>query len=197
MKYLRTIIVVIILIILTVIAVIFMPKSKCYFDWNIYPELSILLDEENFKIIKRELITTDNSDVFLFYYDGRLHNLSYANFPHTYNLLRCIPDIKNIFISILSPRTKTSLHQGSDNFANDTLRCILPIEVSGNLKSGINTDGENKLFKQAEWIILDYSRPNYVFNKHKKNKTRLLILDLYRPHNIPRGISQKPTEQLL
>jgi len=181
-------------IIVTFLLLIFMPKPKSYFDIDdVAPELNILTQDEYFTSIKNELTewvtnTEENSN---------LHIIHYANdtlvdsqlIPNTFDILQTIPDIASVFVAKVNKKTEITQRKGSADYANNTLRCILPISISGEKKSGIWNDGETKLFVEKELIIHDDSRPNSVFNKHKRKDTILLIIDVERPSRYPAGIA--------
>ena len=88
------------------------------------------------------------------------------------------------------------MRQGCKDFANVTLRCVLPLKIAAAQKSGIWVDGESKFYDDGQWIIYDDSRKNTYYNKHKRKDTHLLVVDVDRPANLPQGISVNTNKSL-
>ena len=195
MNYLVGCFIFVTLMVCTLIFIIVAPKHKYYFSPEIYPFLSNLNQVENFEQIKKEC--SDISDTIILYSNNTVENNIINKFTNTYNLLRTIPDVRNIFLTVLKPKTKTTRHKGSADLANWTLRCILPIEISHEKKTGVWVDGKNKFYEENQWIIYDNSRENNTFNTNKLKKTVLLVVDIDRPTYVPRGISVENNNRLL
>ena len=182
------------ILIITFILLIFMPKPLCYYDINkIYPELKILEYEEYFKIIVKELLTddilNDNFNGIKLIYQNYNMQIDPDLIDTTFNILRTIPFIRTVFITSVINNSDLPKRKGSSSIANNTIRCILPIKIPGAKKTGIWTDGEIKLFQEGKLVLYDDSRENQVFNKHKRKKLYLLVIDVDRPDKIPIGIS--------
>lgn len=186
-------IIVLIILITTFIFIAVVPKNN-YFYSNVYKELSIFTNTETYKKIQDE--TKDIVDTFPIYVDKKIVEENVKLIPNLYELLRSVPDVRNIFITVLKTKTKTSRHQGSKELANYTLRCILPLKISAMKKSGVWLDGKTVFFDQ-DWVIYDDSREHNLFNSHKFNKTTILVLDIDRPSYMPMGISEIETKKIV
>jgi hypothetical protein len=195
LEYLITGFIVLVLIVTTFIFLIVVPKHKYYFDSNIYPDLSNLTFDEAYNSIRKECELIQ--DTFIIYSNKQVNHDNIKQIPNIYSLLRTIPDIRNAFITVLKPKTKTTRHKGSADLANNTLRCVLPLEISGTKKTGVWVDGEKKFYTDKEWIVYDDSRENNSFNSERFNVTKILVIDIDRPKDIPFGVSEKNTNRLL
>lgn len=196
--YIIIIAVVIVLVIVTFLLLIFMPRPKCYFDTNdICKELLLLSKEEQFKKIKEELSTLEGDHIEI-YKNNLTSNIS-TSIPETYELLRSIPNVRQVFLTKLDKKTEVDKHKGSEShvFTNNTIRCVLPIKIPGAKKSGIWVDGETKIFTEGEWTVYDNSREHSMFNKHKRLPLYLLVVDIDRSDHIPIGIATEDIQSKL
>jgi len=195
MEYLFGILIFIVLLITSLIFIVVVPRHKYYFSNDTYPYILYLNELDNFNKIKNECSTIN--DTIIIFSNNVVDNNIISKLPNTYNLLRTIPDLRNAFLTVLKPKSKTTRHKGSADLSNHTLRCVLPICISSAKKSGVWVDGEKKLFKENEWIIYDNSRENNTFNTNKYYTTILLVIDIDRPSNVPIGVSSEITNRLL
>lgn len=185
MNYLLTGICVILLIIVTVMLVIFMPKPKCYFDpVETSIELLLLTNDDHFTNITDECNKIDDCVI----YDEQTSYNKEIQITNTYELLRTIPNVKHVHIYTLDKKTSTTKSKG-DAYTNDILRVILPINACNSRKSYVWCDGEKRLFSNGKLIIYDPSRESQMINDHRRQSTRLLIIDIARPDNVPKGVA--------
>ncbi len=184
MNWFYTISIFVIVVVISAIFFIFTPKPQVFFDCNI-SELEIL--KNNHSDIEEEIEGIDsNHSVIPIYGNDEIKNI---NFPKTYNILRCIPDIKYAGIIILKPKFEQKKQYGYAVNADKTLRYFYCIKQSAMQKSGIWIDGETKFFNEQDVICGDMSREHSLFNKHKNDTTYILFIDIERPSNINNGRS--------
>ena len=184
MNYLLTGICVLLLIIVTVMLVIFMPKPQCYFDpIAIHVELLLLTYDEHFTNIAEECNKLDDC---ILYDEQQKHNE--LQITKTYELLRTIPNVRHVHIYTLDKKTSTPKAKGDIN-TNNILRIILPINACNSRKSYIWCDGEKRFFSNGKLIIYDPSRESQMINDHRRQSTRLLIIDIDRPNDVPKGVA--------
>lgn len=188
MDYILTIVCVILLIIITVLLVIFMPKPKCYFDpTEISVELLLLTNDDHFTNIAEEC--SKHSDMIIYdQLDQTNQTNQIGSIPKTYELLRTIPNVRHVHIYTLDKKTSTAKAKG-ESYTNDILRVILPINACNSRKSYIWCDGEKRLFSSGKLIIYDPSRESQMINDHRRQSTQLLIIDIDRPVDAPRGVA--------
>jgi len=184
--------IIIVLIVITFLLLIFMPKPHCYFSFDdIGDELKELTQDDNFEIIQKNLsasISNYDNDIIMLYDNGKIND-NFNTHLKLYELMEKVPNVKRIFFKRIKKKTKKQIkRRGLASFANNTLRCVLPIKISAYKKTGMWLDGESKFYKNKEMIIYDDSRENSYYNKHK-NDTHLLVIDIERPNSIPKGIS--------
>lgn len=187
--------VVIALVIITFMLLIFLPRPKQFFHIeDIDNSLKHFENEKLFKIIEQELFTGENPNftadegLFIVYKDGQLC-IDETRFPYLYLSLRALPDVQTVFLAHIPPKINMQKRKGSSGYANNKIRCVMPIRISGAKKSGIWNDGETKLFMDREWVIYDDTHENSMFNKHRRLSTWLLVVDIQRPAKLPAGIA--------
>lgn len=183
--------IILVLIIVTFLLLIFLPSPKCYFSYkDVGEELMLFELEDIFKELETELsdINYNEKGIKMLYENDTLDE-DFMKYPKLYELCRTVPKVKRIFLYKIQKRCKSEERKGSADFANKTLRCVLPIKIPGAKKSGMWLDGESRLYRDREWIIYDDSRISNYFNKHKRNEVHLLVIDVERPDHIPIGIS--------
>lgn len=191
MGYIYTIAFLILLIIITIFLLIFTPKPKCFFNvFYTCKELLLLENDFHFNNIKEEIynFSKNNENNIILFENNKLNN-QFVYLPKTYEILRTIPNLKNIQLLFIKNDTKNKKNKGDPDIVNDTLSVILPIKISGLKKTKIWCDGESKFFEEGKIIIFDASRYHLLHNKHKKNTTVYLQLIIDRPENIPKGIA--------
>lgn len=180
-------------IVVTFLLLVFMPKPKSYFDANeTCKELNIFTNIHYLEQVQQELLNIKDEEyinnVHMIYNGGEMTHDT-KSIQNTYEILQTIPNVRCVFITQLNKKTDTDQRKGSADYANNTIRCVIPIKISATKKSGIWNNGETKLFVEGEPILYDDSHPNSMFNKHKRKKTYLLVVDIDRPSKYPIGIS--------
>lgn len=181
------------IVIVTILLVIFIPKPKCYFDIEEYPQI---------KNIESYIINIDIPDmgkdqkVIPLYHNKYTNHINSNKYFDTYEEIcewvRCIPDVVAVTLIMIPPKHKTDRCQGCVHLANDTIRCVFPLEVPNSKKAGIWVDGESKKFGD-NCIIYDNSRVHEIYNKHKRKRLVLLAVDIVRNDKEPKGVSKKET----
>jgi|TARA_B110000208_G_C11657956_1_gene390521 ornithine lipid ester-linked acyl 2-hydroxylase len=120
--------------------------------------------------------------------------------PKTVALLKQIPGIRTALLSRMGPQTRLSAHRGWADLANHVLRCHLSLNipgVKGDHKCGLWVRGEKRYHVNGELICFDDSKLHKAFNNHSTEMRSVLIFDLYRPDDLPRGTARKGhTDQL-
>ena len=185
MSLILALVIVILLIVATLLIVIFMPNSNCVFDVGDVPGNWPLFTKEHEKI-KEEC--KGDKNIVLFAKNTFNESVNIHKYPLLYPLLLQLPNIKRIVIASLDPKLNEPMHTGK-KFDNTSIRCVFPLEVSEMKKTGIVIDGIIKMFEEGTWILYDNSRIHSMFNKNKKRSTKLLVIDVNRPENIPIGIA--------
>lgn len=186
MDYILTIVCVILLIVITVLLVIFMPKPKCYFDpTEVSVELLLLTNDDHFTNIAEEC--SKHKDMII-YDQLEVNQQQLESISKTYELLRTIPNVVHAHIYTLDKKTSTVKAKGEPH-TNNILRVILPINACNSRKSYIWCDGEKRFFSNSKLIIYDPSRESQMINDHRRQSTQLLIIDIDRPADAPRGVA--------
>lgn len=191
MSILLIAIIIVILIVATFFLMIFLPKPHSFFiQEKICPELAIFT-HNNFK--DRLFEETKNIEKDFVIYENKQVSPKLYEFPLLDQLLRTIPDIQFAKIKIIPAGLNEKKHKEKASVANSTLRCLFPLKISCAKKSGVWCDGETKIFTLNEWIIYDHSREHSIFNKFKRRCGKILIVDITRPEDIPKGIAEYDT----
>jgi len=146
--------------------------------------------EETFEELVNEIekVHYDANGIRMLYQNNELHE-NMNTHPKLYELLRTVPDVERVFLKHVTKKTKSQKRQGSANTANNTLRCVLPIDIPAAKKSGMWVDGEKRFYRDRDWVIYDDSRESSYYNKHKRLDLYLLVVDIARPESIPMGIA--------
>lgn len=197
-NYLAVGLVVVLVIIITFIILIFMPSPKCFFIQDkTYPQLNTLIDPLNFNNILEECKKIDykGASLYKLYHKNVVHD-NMLKLPALFNLIKDIPEIHNVFIKRIAKKIKTPVKRGSANLSNKTLRCALPLVISGAKKSGIWVDGETRFYMDQEWVVYDNSKESYVFNEHKRKETVLLVIDITRSDALTPGTAIETHDDL-
>ena len=104
------------------------------------------------------------------------------------------PKLKTALISKLGPQINLKPHQGWADLSNNILRCHYGINVPE--KCGLIVNNEIKEMNEERWLIFDDSHEHSAYNMSNQNRY-VLIIDLERPNDIPKGISDiKVTDEL-
>jgi ubiquinone/menaquinone biosynthesis C-methylase UbiE len=111
--------------------------------------------------------------------------------PRTAELLRSLPGIRTALFSKLGPNTTLSAHRGWADLANHVLRVHFPLVVptlsTGAPCCAMVVGGETTFHAEREFIVFDDSKLHYAFNHHPDKTRHVLIIDFYRPDQLPRG----------
>lgn len=111
--------------------------------------------------------------------------------PRTVGILRSIPGIRTALFSKLGPNTTLAAHRGWADLSNDILRCHLPLIVprqsNGEPCCAMVVGGESLYHEEGQLFVFDDSKLHYAFNHHHEKTRIVLIVDLYRPDELPRG----------
>ncbi|RMX68565.1 hypothetical protein DD238_004276 [Peronospora effusa] len=111
--------------------------------------------------------------------------------PRTAELLNNLPGIRTALFSKLGPNTTLSAHRGWADLANHVLRVHFPLIVptlsNGEPCCAMVVGGETTYHAEREFIVFDDSKLHYAFNQHPDATRLVLIVDFYRPDQLPRG----------
>ncbi|KAJ8525169.1 hypothetical protein ON010_g15946 [Phytophthora cinnamomi] len=111
--------------------------------------------------------------------------------PRTAALLKSLPGIRTALFSKLGPNTTLTAHRGWADLANHVLRVHFPLVVptlpTGAPCCAMVVGGETTYHAEREFIVFDDSKLHYAFNHHPDKTRHVLIIDFYRPDELPRG----------
>ncbi|KAG7377659.1 hypothetical protein PHYBOEH_000747 [Phytophthora boehmeriae] len=111
--------------------------------------------------------------------------------PRTVALLKTLPGIRTALFSKLGPNTTLGAHRGWADLSNHILRCHFPLVVpslsDGSPCCAMVVGGETTFHAEREFIVFDDSKLHYAFNHHPEKTRLVLIIDFYRPDELPRG----------
>jgi hypothetical protein len=110
-------------------------------------------------------------------------------YPEILQQCLAVPNLWRAFIIKVARRTEQKEHRCCAEWANNTLRCVIPIYVPQGNQTAVVVDQEIKFIKMNKPIVFDSSHPNRIFNNQKRRDAVLLILDIQRPANLPCGTS--------
>ena len=140
-------------------------------EWNDWPEKEIYSKQWK---------------VFPFYGFGFWISKNCKRCPKIVSILKSIPNLKTALLSRLGPNTTLLPHQGWADLSNHILRCHYGIIVPNNCH--IFVDKYKRSLRENEIVVFDDSRMHYASNNSQFDRI-VLIIDLERPANIPKGIS--------
>ncbi len=106
--------------------------------------------------------------------------------PETARILQSLPGIRIAVYSRLGAKSELEPHCGLAPMANDALRCHFGLIVPQNC--GIWVEGEIQEQRAGEIIVFDDSKEHSAYNKSSEERV-VLLMDLQRPADIPRGNS--------
>lgn len=176
--------------------------NQCYFDYNkYYPELNII--NENRKIILEELHSILNKDIWHSWINGQLSVVPLYFFgkwstkslevcPETCKIIKNIKNIKTVAFSKLSKKSQIQPHIGWGDLANNILRCHYGLIVPP--ENGCVCDNWVIMHKNDNWLVFDDSKMHSSFN-HSDEDRYILIIDMERPDNVPKGTSKVAYKQ--
>ncbi|GMF46818.1 unnamed protein product [Phytophthora fragariaefolia] len=111
--------------------------------------------------------------------------------PRTAALLKSLSNIRTALFSKLGPNTTLTAHRGWADLANHVLRVHFPLVVptlaTGDSCCAMVVGGETTYHAEREFIVFDDSKLHYAFNHHPEMTRHVLIIDFYRPDELPRG----------
>lgn len=198
-------------------------QNKKFYDYKeIYPQLDAINRQKINKEIEKNMNWENSMDwpeqnlyqnqhidgswkIIPFYGFGIWCD-KYCNlFPNLTSFLQSIPNLKIALLSKLGPETSLLPHFGWGKHSNHVLRCHYGIKLPNNyLESYIvvkeNEDDieEIRYHKKNDWIVFDDSKLHYAVNNSKNEERIILIIDLERPENIEKGISNiEDTDELM
>jgi beta-hydroxylase len=187
-------------------------KYQTFYDTSIYPDLTNI----DYSIVKDELLNylnqPDNNWIEWPEYDLWKNKNSSASsswkiiplmsfskwsdkntkkFPKTTEQVRKIKGLVSAGFSKLGPNTTLALHKGWGNLSNNILRChlglIVPESKCKVFVLGISDDIMYQ--EEGKWIIFDDSLFHSASNEDDSKERIILLLDIERPANIEKGIS--------
>lgn len=124
--------------------------------------------------------------------------------PTITRYLKNIKGLKLATLSKLSPNMKLIPHRGWANHSNYVIRCHFGIVVPScgdkcyvSVKNDEDDIEEVRFHKENEWTVFDDSKIHYAENGSDFDRI-VLIIDIERPNNIKRGISnEQDSKELL
>ena len=173
-----------------------------FFDYKqVYPELEHLKININDIISELEQYNSNwynwpEKDLYLGLTDWKIIPMYGFNvwvdsvvphFPKTIQMLKQIKGLRTAIFSALGPKTILKPHYGWPILANDVLRCHLGLIVPENC--GIWVENEKHEQKYGEWLVFDDSKLHSGFNMSEQKRI-VLLLDIERPINVPKGQSK-------
>ena len=96
---------------------------------------------------------------------------------------------------IIWPYVTLGAHKGWEALANHVLRCHIPITYHPNNECGLWVDGCLQYHSHNEIQIFDDSKIHRAFN-YSNDERIVLIFDLIRPDDLPRGYVGGDTDEL-
>lgn len=193
-------------------------KYQTFYDTSIYPELTNI----NYSIVKDELLNylnkADNNWIEWPEYDlwknknpssswkiiplmsfSKWSDKNTKKFPKTTEQVKKIKGLVSAGFSKLGPNTTLALHKGWGNLSNNILRChlglIVPESKCKVFVLGISDDIMYQ--EEGKWIIFDDSLFHSASNEDDSKDRIILLLDIERPANIEKGISDVDNSQEL
>uniref|UniRef100_A0AAV1U815 Aspartyl/asparaginy/proline hydroxylase domain-containing protein n=1 Tax=Peronospora matthiolae TaxID=2874970 RepID=A0AAV1U815_9STRA len=111
--------------------------------------------------------------------------------PRTTAILKSLSGIRTALFSKLGPNTTLNAHRGWADLANHVLRVHFPLIVptlsNGEPCCAMVVGDETSYHTEREFIVFDDSKLHYAFNHHPTETRLVLIVDFYRPDQLPRG----------
>jgi len=169
-------------------------SGPSFYNWeDVYPELSIFLESDNFaavvaeaKSIPRWTPWPENHfskngavdwTVFPFLHTFPALDVSRKTYvdstcsycPNTVALLKRIPNIRTALFSRLGSGTELNPHTGWEDLANHVLRCHVSLIVPASQCCGLWVDHVEQYHKEGNIIVFDDSKTHYAFNKEPES----------------------------
>jgi aspartyl/asparaginyl beta-hydroxylase (cupin superfamily) len=195
-----------IIFIISITLVIFAPRSKNYYNADIFPIIKYINDnnkdiiENDLDIIKKEnewILWPDVNNVvndylvypiFMF---GNFSESRKSKCKKSVNLINGIPGVKTFAYLKISKKSRIKKNKKWQEISNDTLCCLFIMEspyVSKSEDCCIWTDGEIKKLIKNKLIIYDASKEHSIIN-NSDYPIYILMLDIKKPVKYPIGIS--------
>lgn len=191
-------------------------KFKTFYDISIFPELnninasSIINELNNYTKNNNKWIEWTETDLWKFNNTnnwqvipliafGKISPKYSPHFPNTLSQLSTIKNLVSAGFSKLGANTTLKLHKGWADLSNNVLRCHLGLIVPFKKCKIFVIGASNDFMYQYEnkWIIFDDSLYHSASNEHNTQERVILLIDIKRPNNIPKGISDvKNSEEL-
>ncbi|KAF0700980.1 Aste57867_8426 [Aphanomyces stellatus] len=112
--------------------------------------------------------------------------------PETVALLRQLPGLRTALFSNLGPTTTLGAHRGWADLANDILRCHLGLVVPTLPDEEcccVVVAGQARPHREGGLLVFDDSKLHSAYNVHPTETRLVLIVDMYRPEDLPRGMA--------
>lgn len=101
-------------------------------------------------------------------------------------ILKRIPSIRTALFSRLGPDTELGFHRGWADLSNHILRCHLGLDIPAGDTCAMVVGGQVQHHKTGEILVFDDSKLHKAYNNSTETRV-ILIVDLFRPEDIPRG----------
>jgi hypothetical protein len=137
-------------------------------------------------------------EILPLYMFSKLHDENISIFNELINELKNINNINSIFFIKMSPKSKIIEHTGWAQLSNDNLRFIYCFNSFCFYETdcGIWINGEiKKLYKDYSYVY-DSSKEHCIYN-NTYDDIFFLVIDVERPNNIPKGISEYELENIV
>ena len=194
----------IVLFIFASLVVIFIPNNNFFDVEYYYPKLKKLLsNEEIFDKTNEKLEKTKKWDIWPdqkiingevqilpIYMFSKLYTKNIKKFNKFYDLMCKIGGIRSIYFLYLKPNSSIAKHFGWKEISNDTLKLIYSLNSYNDEDDcGIWINGEVKALSKGSYHLFDSSKEHSIYN-NSDDDLYFLIIDLERPHQIPKGASK-------
>ena len=205
---------VIIIILFIVITVLFLNDIKlppnthlCFFRPDIFPTLKnihsyrstiltevdcILKDPKNWENWPEKGLYDGRPNstwkIFPFFAFGIWVKENCIKSPILTKFIKSIPNLKLATLSKLSAGMKLVPHRGWGNHSNNVLRCHYGLIVPPNKSCYVKVWNEIEYHENDKWIVFDDSKTHMAENSSSGDRI-VLIIDISRPKNIPKGTS--------
>ena len=129
--------------------------------------------------------------IFPFYAFGGWAQHQCKKCPVIYDFLKQIKGLRVALLSKLTPGMKLKSHRGWGNHSNNVIRChyglIVPEGAYVAVSDNETHSYQEQYHKKFEWMLFDDSKWHYAHNTSLVGERIVLIIDVDRPSNIPKG----------
>jgi aspartyl/asparaginyl beta-hydroxylase (cupin superfamily) len=173
----------------------FTPDAPAYYDKSDFDWIPYI--EENWQIIKNEMITGLNPDNIpapqnnpnLVENATVWRNLCFINYlwqkkkiitkyPQTWELLKKIPNLSYAALNLLEPHSKIKKHQGDTNI---TARCHLGLVIPAGLpECGIEVNGQQTGWQEGKIFAFSDAHWHHVWNNTNQQRY-VFVIDVIMP----------------